>query len=89
MTRPPLAPDHPLQDEVFRQHVYDKALATPARLMVEDNGFLDNMARGLSSIGSGSQHRAFRDRRSSFDDPEQPGGIMLLLQEYLNEPEEA
>jgi hypothetical protein len=88
MPRPPLPPDHPLHDEAFRQHVYEKALRTPARLMVEDNGFLDNMARGMALVQGGSR-RKFGDRVSSFDDPEIPGGVMLLLEEYLNETEEA
>ena len=73
--RPPLPDGHPLHDEEFCRYVYEKALATPPRLMVEDRGFLDNMARGMSG-------RDFRDRRSTFTDDE-PGGIMLLWREYI------
>jgi len=79
--RPPLPDGHPLHDEEFRRHVYEKARTTPARLLVEDRGFLDNMARGMSFV-EGSSRRKFSDRMSSFDDPEQPGGIMLLWREY-------
>jgi hypothetical protein len=70
--RAPLPEGHPLHDEEFCRHVYEKALRTPARLMVEDRGFLDNMARGIC------EHSRFTERVSSFDDPEEPGGIMLL-----------